>query len=85
MTHLIIYKLAVNPIKEALKEKYDRHLAEKEKSREEKASDKEQQVSNNFIVACYDFQAAMTVPKGKVSTFYFKSKIICPYYESIFN
>lgn len=71
-----IYKLAKGPQKEAQKENYDRYLAKKEKGCEKKASDKEK-VSNNFIVACYDLQTAMTVPNGEVSTFYYKSKINC--------
>lgn len=71
-----IYKIAEGIEKAALKEKYDQHLAEKEKSREEKANDKAM-VSSSFIVACYDLQAVMTVPNGEISTFYYKSKINC--------
>lgn len=71
-----MYKLAEGPTKTTLKDDYDRHLAEKEKSREDKARKKER-VSPNFIVACYDLQAVMTVPNGEISTFYYKSKINC--------
>ncbi|CAG4912168.1 unnamed protein product [Colias eurytheme] len=69
-----IYQLAEGPQKEVLKEDYERHLAEKEKSREEKDNDK-LKVSRNFMVACYNLQAVMTIPNGEVSTFFYKSKI----------
>lgn len=71
-----IYKLAEGDEKAAKKEAYDWHLAEKDKSREEKSTDKEM-VSSSFIVACYDLQAVMSVPNGEISTFYYKSKINC--------
>lgn len=70
------YKLAEGARKEELKEGYERHLQEKVKSREEKLKDKEL-ISDNLVVACYDLQAVMTIPKGETSTFYYKSKINC--------
>ncbi|XP_050301495.1 uncharacterized protein LOC126739741 isoform X1 [Anthonomus grandis grandis] len=57
-------------------EEYNRHLQEKEKSREEKLRDKEL-IFEEFVVACYDLQAVMTIPNGEASTFYYKSKINC--------
>lgn len=51
---------------------YNEHLQEKELSRQEKELDK---VEPN--VACYDLQAVMPLPKGFVSSFYYKSKLNC--------
>ncbi|CAG5055982.1 unnamed protein product [Parnassius apollo] len=50
--------------KEKLEEEHRIHLQEKEKSRVEKLKDKEA-VSEKNIVACYDLQAVLQVPKGK--------------------
>lgn len=57
-----------------MKEKYDTHMLEKQMSREEKEGDKKK-VTDNFIVSCYDLQAVLPLPKGEVSSFYYKSKI----------
>lgn len=32
---------------------------------------------NNCIVSCYDLQAVMTLPKGEILIFYYKSKLNC--------
>jgi hypothetical protein len=58
--------------KKEIEERYNAHLQEKELSRQEKDVDK---VKPN--VACYDLQAVMPLPKGFVSSFYYKSKINC--------
>lgn len=70
------YKIAEESVKKEIEENYTRHIQEKEESREEKRKDKEL-VSDTYIVACYDLQAVMTIPKGEISTFYYKSKINC--------
>ena len=62
--------------KEKIEKSYRRHLEEKDKSREEKAKDKEN-IDKNNIVACYDLQAMLQVPKGEVSSFYYKSRLNC--------
>uniref|UniRef100_A0A0K8W834 Uncharacterized protein n=1 Tax=Bactrocera latifrons TaxID=174628 RepID=A0A0K8W834_BACLA len=51
---------------------YENHLLEKNLSRQEKSKDKE---SQNAVVAVYDLQAVMQLPKGEVSSFYYKSKV----------
>lgn len=58
--------------KEAMKEGYDQHLHEKTLSRIEKQRDKE---DANAVVAVYDLQAVVQLPKGDVSVFYYKSKL----------
>ncbi|KAL0840311.1 hypothetical protein ABMA28_015581 [Loxostege sticticalis] len=62
--------------KEKMEEKYRLHLKEKDLSREEKLRDKEM-IDDNNIVACYDLQAMLQVPKGDVSSFYYKSRLNC--------
>lgn len=58
--------------KQSLEEKYNQHLIEKNLSREEKKTDKE---NSNAVVVVYDLQAVMQLPKGDVSLFYYKSKL----------
>ncbi|XP_075986434.1 uncharacterized protein LOC142983446 [Anticarsia gemmatalis] len=72
----VAYKNAEPVEKEKLQENYNKHLIEKEKSREEKTNDKKA-VDENHIVACYDLQAMLQVPKGDVSGFYYKSRLNC--------
>lgn len=60
--------------KEALRAEYEKHLKEKALSRTEKASDKAK-VNGIFIVACFDMQAVIQIPKGEISIFYYKSKL----------
>lgn len=62
--------------KAKLEDKYRLHLREKELSREEKSRDKES-ISDTNIVACYDLQAVLQVPKGDVSSFYYKCRLNC--------
>ena len=58
--------------KENRRESFDKHHNEKEMSRKEKALDK---TTTNSVVAVYDLQAVMQLPKGDVSVFYYKSKL----------
>ncbi|KAJ4428351.1 hypothetical protein ANN_24370 [Periplaneta americana] len=68
----VTYENANDSEKELLKTKYDEHLQEKEMSRAEKRHDKE-----NFegVLAVYDLQAVMQLPKGDTSVFYYTSKL----------
>lgn len=66
------YDNAEGDEKQKLKEYYDRHLIEKDLSRNEKKIDKEE---TNALVAVYDLQAVMQIPKGDISVFYYKSKL----------
>lgn len=66
------YDNAEGEEKEKKKEYYDRHLVEKELSRNEKKHDKEEV---DAAVAVYDLQAVMQIPKGDISVFYYKSKL----------
>lgn len=70
----VAYENAEN--KQNLQQKYDQHLREKELSRQEKQRDKDIASETN-IVAVYDLQAVLPVPKGDVSVFYYKSKLNC--------
>lgn len=62
--------------KDKMKGHYENHLKEKNLSRAEKEEDKKN-IGPTRIVLCYDLQAVMTVPKGDVSIFYYKSKLNC--------
>lgn len=59
-----------------LEQSYQTHIAEKKLSRDEKNSDKSK-INDLFRVACFDLQAALPVPKGDVSSFYYKSRLNC--------
>ena len=54
---------------------FDLHQKEKELSRKEKEKDKNNVDGTHVFV--YDLQAVMPVPKGQVSSFYYKSKVNC--------
>lgn len=69
------YKNSDEEGKQKLHEKYDQHLKEKTLARTEKDNDKNR--SDGTIVAVYDLQAVMQVPKGQVSLFFYKSRINC--------
>ncbi|KAK5648032.1 hypothetical protein RI129_002924 [Pyrocoelia pectoralis] len=66
-----------NPDEKAkLQESYDRHIANKIKSREEKAKDTAMAKDKlNLIVACFDLQAVLPTPCGDVSAFYYKCRL----------
>ncbi|CAG9767658.1 unnamed protein product [Ceutorhynchus assimilis] len=68
------YNTADEEGKENLKLQYDEHLKEKVLSRKDKEEDKAK-VNQNFIVACFDMQAVLPIPKGDISIFYYKSKL----------
>lgn len=68
------YKHVTDQVRETLKNDYEGHQSEKKMSREEKASDKNK-ISETFVVACFDMQAVLPLPKGEISIFYYKSKV----------
>lgn len=68
----VAYNNAIGEDKNELKNNYEEHLVEKDLSRTEKQLDKEK---SNLILAVYDLQAVMPLPKGDVSTFYYRSKL----------
>ncbi|CAF4756891.1 unnamed protein product [Pieris macdunnoughi] len=68
------YKNADGEDKARLSENYENHLKEKGLARLEKEADKN---NKNVVLAVYDLQAVMQVPKGQVSLFFYKSRINC--------
>lgn len=70
------FKNANEDQKQSIIESYEKHLKEKELSRREKEKDKRAKIDST-IVAVYDLQAVMPIPKGQVSLFYYKSRINC--------
>lgn len=60
--------------KNAIQEKYDRHLEEKALSRQEKYNDR-CKIDDNSKVIIFDLQAVLQTPKGDTSAFYYKSKL----------
>jgi len=69
------YKNANDEEKRKLSQNYEQHLKEKTLARIEKENDKQR--TDGTIVAVYDLQAVMQVPKGQVSLFFYKSRINC--------
>lgn len=69
------YKNSNEEGKQKLFQNYEDHLKEKTLSRAEKDKDKNR--TDGTIVAVYDLQAVMQVPKGQVSLFFYKSRINC--------
>lgn len=69
------YKNANDEEKIKLYHKHEQHLKEKTMARIEKENDKQR--TDGTIVAVYDLQAVMQVPKGQVSLFFYKSRINC--------
>ncbi|CAG9825704.1 unnamed protein product [Phaedon cochleariae] len=70
----VAFENATGDDKTKLETKFEQHLIEKRLSREEKGQEKDK-VSQNYIVAVYDLQAVLQVPRGDVSLFYYKSKL----------
>lgn len=66
------YLNAENEEKERLQGSYENHHKEKDMSRNEKHKDK---TESDAVVAVYDLQAVMQIPKGDISVFYYKSKL----------
>lgn len=69
------FKNADNEAKQKLLESYNAHINEKKLSRLEKEHDKTN--LNNSVVAVYDLQAVLPVPRGQISSFHYKSKLNC--------
>ncbi|XP_074027858.1 uncharacterized protein isoform X1 [Leptinotarsa decemlineata] len=65
----VAYENASETDKQNLKASYDQHLVEKELSRKEKENDK-QTLADNALLAVYDSQAVIPLPKGDCSAFY---------------
>ncbi|CAH2094970.1 unnamed protein product [Euphydryas editha] len=68
------YENAQGKAKEDLEVEYVKHIEEKELSRKEKDADKIN-AGPNIIVAVYDLQAILQIPRGNTSIFYYKSKL----------
>lgn len=60
--------------KEKIKEKFEKHLQEKELSRQEKKKDTEE-TDENVLVCCFDLQAVLTTPCGEVNSFFYKRRL----------
>lgn len=69
-----IYQNANQEERENLKTEYEEHQNEKALSRNEMDSDKKK-VNEKYIVACFDMQAIVQIPKGEISILYYKSKL----------
>lgn len=76
------YELALPDLKIQLKEKYDKHLEEKNLSRNEKLTDRKN-VDETHIVAVFDLQAVMQCPSGETSAFYYRSKLNCLHFTIV--
>ncbi|KAJ8964794.1 hypothetical protein NQ314_004601 [Rhamnusium bicolor] len=71
--------------KKQLKESYNKHLRDKNLSREQKEKDAEDaKTEKNKIVTVYDLQAVLPTPPGEVSSFYYKSKL-ATYNFTVYN
>ncbi|KAJ8936395.1 hypothetical protein NQ314_012381 [Rhamnusium bicolor] len=63
------FKNANQETKENIKERFEKHIKEKELSRIEKSKDVE---SDEIEVYCYDLQSVLPTPSGDVNSFYYK-------------
>lgn len=70
----VAYSNADTEEKKKMTDKYESHILEKDLTRVEKDNDKKNE-NKKVVVAVYDLQAVMPVPKGEVSTFYYVSKV----------
>ncbi|CAH2086905.1 unnamed protein product [Euphydryas editha] len=61
--------------KRKLIQEYEEHLKEKTLARTEKENDKNRK--DGTVVAVYDLQAVLQIPKGQISLFFYKSRINC--------
>ena len=68
----VSYQNAEIEKKKQLQQEYDSHETEKKLSRLEKEDDKSK-INNLYQVACVDLQSVLPVPRGDVSSFYYKS------------
>lgn len=69
------YKNSNEEEKSKLIQEYEEHLKEKDLARTEKENDKNR--TDGPIVAVYDLQAVLQLPKGQISLFFYKSRINC--------
>lgn len=69
------YKNSNEEGKHKLIQEYEEHLKEKVLARTEKENDKNR--TDGTIVAVYDLQAVLQIPKGQISLFFYKSRINC--------
>ncbi|KAL0860408.1 hypothetical protein ABMA27_009802 [Loxostege sticticalis] len=69
-----VYETANETEKQALKEDFEKHQEEKRLSRTEKENDKSK-TDPDVLIAVYDLQAVVQLPKGNVSLFYYKCKL----------
>lgn len=69
------YKNSDEDEKRKISQEYDLHLKEKALARAEKDNDKGR--TDGTIVAVYDLQAVLQIPKGQVSLFFYKSRLNC--------
>lgn len=68
--------------KKKIRDKYEKHLQEKELSRQEKKIDSQR--TDNVLVCCFDLQAVLTTPNGEISSFYYKRRL-ATYNFTIYN
>ncbi|CAG5021508.1 unnamed protein product [Parnassius apollo] len=69
------YKNSDSEEKRNLSQEYEQHQNEKVLARTEKDNDKSR--ADGTIVAVYDLQAVLQIPKGQISLFFYKSRINC--------
>ncbi|CAG4946315.1 unnamed protein product [Parnassius apollo] len=69
------YKNSDSEEKRNLSQEYEQHQKEKVLARNEKDNDKSR--ADGTIVAVYDLQAVLQIPKGQISLFFYKSRINC--------
>lgn len=61
-----------------LQENYEKHINNKNRSREEKAQDvKKAKETPSIRVSCFDLQAVLPTPCGDISSFYYKCRLNC--------
>ncbi|XP_050312713.1 uncharacterized protein LOC126747852 [Anthonomus grandis grandis] len=70
----IKYQNATDEEMKKLEEKYNQHIQEKELSRLEKETDK-QNMDGNIKVLVYDLQKVLPCPMGQANSFYYVSKL----------
>jgi len=70
------YQNSSSDEKQKLQTEYDRHMANKTKSRLEKNKDKEKyRKDQNTIVSCFDLEQILPTPHAFESTLYYKRKL----------
>lgn len=69
------YENAQGDTKKDLEVQFSKHIEEKDLSRLEKDADKKSAAGPNKMIAIYDLQAVLQLPRGNTSVFYYKSKL----------